>query len=600
MQRTLTGAGVGIAIAALAIMALFASYTMRSTTAMQSGQAPYARQFKRGQDTLSPTDSEPPTVPTGLMATNITQTEISLAWDAAIDDVGVAGYRLYERVRANPYHWLWLLRAGEIDAPETTITGLEPGSQHRYAVTALDAAGNESAKSAILHLYTYQAPQAYHPLSEGEQIYAIVGEPFSYIVAALGAPAPTFTLAAGPVGMDVDALTGRVAWAPVEGDEGRATFTVRAANIVGVDDHTVEFPVHPAGADLTPPGPVANLTATNVTARGATLQWAEATDNVGVAGYRIVAQVAGHGQSLFLAADTSAPVTTFTITTLQPATSYRLWVTAYDVAGNIAPISGVTPAAIRTLDGSIPVTPTVTPLPSPTPTLIPTDPPPPTATPTGTATATQTVQIHIHPPAPSTTDVVSITVAGMHPNNCVPRYGSHNVVGNLIAITSTPSPEPFCLPAEFPWEYAVEVGPLAAGDYTVTHTLANDVTTAYFTVIESQLELDEVIPPYIYVSNEHQPLVAKAGETFTYTVEADGAPPPTFVLITAPAGMTIDPVEGLLTWEIPLEAAPDLTITVRAVNRGGFDEQTFTVHIRSPEIEGETSVQRVRLPLIQR
>lgn len=590
-QRALIGIGFGLTLALLGIAALITGNGLRAAAAPGAWRLTQTEPARAGPVVQSPADSEAPSVPANLVATNITQTAISLAWDAATDDVGVAGYRLYERVRANPYLWLWLLRIGDIASTTVMVTDLTPGSQHRYAVSAFDLAGNESAKSAILHLYTYQAPQAYHPLSEGENIFAIVGEPFQYTVAALGVPAPTFTLVAGPTRMTVGANSGLVSWLPGADDVGSVTAAVRAANLLGVDDHTFAFPVYPAGTDLTPPGPVTQLTATDMTDRGATLTWATATDNVGVAGYRVIAQLAGHGQSLFLAGDTGAPVTTFTVTTLQPATGYRLWVAAYDAAGNIASISGAAPVQIMTL-GAPPATSTATATLSPTaaPTLTPTT----TPSPTSTATPAPTVQLRIAPPDPSTSDVISITVAGVHPNSCVPHYERHEVTGNLIQIDSAPASEPFCVPAEFPWEYAITVGPLAAGDYTVTHTLEGAVTHIFFTVT------DEAIPPYIYTSDDGQPITVTAGALFSYTIEVDGVPKPTLMLVDAPPGMSLNSDAGILAWAPPLEASPVVTVTVRAVNRVGSDEYTFSLHVRPPEIGPAEPERKLHLPLIRR
>ncbi|RIK27030.1 MAG: hypothetical protein DCC55_39625 [Chloroflexi bacterium] len=595
MQRALISIGVSLGIALLGIATLLISNGLGFTAATRIRHLPQNEQTQTNHAEQPPLDSEAPAVPTNLGATHITLTAIALAWDAATDDVGVAGYRLYERVRANPYLWLWLLRVDDIPSPTVTVADLAPGSQHRYAVSAFDLAGNESAKSAILHLYTYQAPQAYHPLSDGENIFAVAGEPFNYTVAALGVPAPTFTFMAGPTGMTVEASSGLVSWLPGADDVGIITATVRAANIAGVDDHTFSFPVHPAGTDLTPPGPVTQLAATDVTEHGATLTWGAATDNVGVAGYRVIAQLAGHGQSLFLAGDTGAPVTTFTVTTLQPATSYRLWVAAYDAAGNIASISGAAPVQLLTL-GTPSTTPTATATLSPTavPTLTPTE----TPSPTGTATPAPSVQIRIAPTNPSASDIISITVAGVHPNNCTPHYERHEVAGNLIQIESAPSDEPFCLPAEFPWEYTVTVGTLAAGDYTVTHTLEDMVTHTFFTV--SDTEMEEPIPPYIYTGDGNHPITVTAGALFSYTIEVDGVPKPTLVLVEAPPGMSLDLLSGALAWTPPLEASPVVTVTVRAVNSVGSDEHTFLLHIWPPEISTEGPERKLHLPLIRR
>jgi len=40
-------------------------------------------------------DTRPPSAPTGLRATDITQTGMSLSWKPSRDNVGVAGYDIY-------------------------------------------------------------------------------------------------------------------------------------------------------------------------------------------------------------------------------------------------------------------------------------------------------------------------------------------------------------------------------------------------------------------------------------------------------------------------------------------------------------------------
>ena len=86
-----------------------------------------------------PTDTTPPTAPTGLTATfNATTNTIDLSWTASTDNVAVTGYRIF--------------RDGGLIPTTTPVTGTtfsdagQTGT-HSYAVSAIDAAGNESAQS---------------------------------------------------------------------------------------------------------------------------------------------------------------------------------------------------------------------------------------------------------------------------------------------------------------------------------------------------------------------------------------------------------------------------------------------------------------------
>ncbi|MHA6758456.1 glycoside hydrolase family 18 protein [Streptacidiphilus sp. PAMC 29251] len=89
----------------------------------------------------SPADLTAPSTPTGLAVKATGPGSISLGWNAATDNVGVVGYRVYE--------------GSSVIATTTTATtakviGLLAGSSHSFTVTALDDAGNESAHSAVL------------------------------------------------------------------------------------------------------------------------------------------------------------------------------------------------------------------------------------------------------------------------------------------------------------------------------------------------------------------------------------------------------------------------------------------------------------------
>jgi hypothetical protein len=82
-------------------------------------------------------DITAPTVPTGLTATAVSTSQIDLAWTASTDTEGVVGYKVY--VGDN------LLTTST--ATEYSNTDLSANTQYCYAVSAYDAAGNESPKS---------------------------------------------------------------------------------------------------------------------------------------------------------------------------------------------------------------------------------------------------------------------------------------------------------------------------------------------------------------------------------------------------------------------------------------------------------------------
>ncbi|MCX6048698.1 MAG: DUF11 domain-containing protein, partial [Chloroflexi bacterium] len=194
-------------------------------------------------------------------------------------------------------------------------------------------------------------------------------------------------------------------------------------------------------------------------------------------------------------------------------------------------------------------------------------------TPGSSAPPPHPVQILVEPSAPTEQDLISITVSGVYTSSCTPQYQAHQQIDHLITIQSIPSEEMFCLPAEFPWGYTVAVGPLAAGVYTVTHTLEQRVDTAFFPVTGAPL----------MVMDNGQVYTATVGMHFGYNIKASGALPISYALVQGPPGMNVDSGTGALTWTPSPGSIGDVAVTVRATNRLGRAEYTFhvTVYYRS-------------------
>jgi hypothetical protein len=94
--------------------------------------------YEYGNTVPPPADVTAPTVPTGLSASAVSPSQINLSWRASIDDVGVAGYKVY--------------RGTSLIATTTKRSysdiGLARSTVYSYRVSAFDAAGNISVKSA--------------------------------------------------------------------------------------------------------------------------------------------------------------------------------------------------------------------------------------------------------------------------------------------------------------------------------------------------------------------------------------------------------------------------------------------------------------------
>lgn len=105
-------------------------------------------------NTPVPTDTEVPTVPANLQASAVTTTTLHLGWNAATDNIGVTGYRIY---RGNS------LRA-TVTGTGFDDSGLTPATTYSYRVSALDAAGNESAQTDAVTARTFDPGQVLHTI----------------------------------------------------------------------------------------------------------------------------------------------------------------------------------------------------------------------------------------------------------------------------------------------------------------------------------------------------------------------------------------------------------------------------------------------------
>ncbi|MEQ9466622.1 MAG: S8 family serine peptidase [Ekhidna sp.] len=92
-------------------------------------------------------DTQAPTAPTGLNASNVTQTTLTLNWNASTDNVGVTGYDVYQGAS----------NIGSVTGTSANITGLAAGTSYTFTVRAKDAAGNVSAASNALNVTTQSA-----------------------------------------------------------------------------------------------------------------------------------------------------------------------------------------------------------------------------------------------------------------------------------------------------------------------------------------------------------------------------------------------------------------------------------------------------------
>jgi parallel beta-helix repeat protein len=272
-------------------------------------------------------DTTAPSVPGGLNAVAVSGSQINLTWSAATDNVGVTGYRIY--------------RSGsQIGTSATTSysdNGLALSASYTYSVAAYDAAGNISGQSFSFTATTKGDTTA--PTAPG----GLSGSAVSTTQIALNWNAATDNV--GVTGYRVyrnGVQVGTPAGTSYT-DGGLVTaaaynYSVAAVDAAGnVSGQSATISVTTQG-DKTPPSVPGGLSATAVSPSQISLNWGAATDNIGVAGYRVFR----NGGQIGTTAGTS-----YTDGGLNASTAYTYSVAAYDAAGNVSGLSAMAGAVTK-------------------------------------------------------------------------------------------------------------------------------------------------------------------------------------------------------------------------------------------------------------
>ena len=286
-----------------------------------------------------------PSTPTGLVATAVSVTQINLSWSPSTDNVAVTAYQVF--------------RGGALVASLGNVTTYQDGSlnantTYAYTVQALDAAGNASAQSTPASATTAAALDTIPPTIPTN----LLGNAISATQINLSWSPSTDNVAVANYRLYRNSVQVATLTSTTWQDTGRSpattyTYTADAVDVSGNASGlsaavTVSTPSAP---DTTPPTTPSGLVATAVSDTKINLSWGPSTDNVGVAGYRVIR----NGSLL----TTLASVTTWQDNGLNAATTYTYRVQALDAAGNVSPQSNAASATTQpTPDTTPPTTPT--------------------------------------------------------------------------------------------------------------------------------------------------------------------------------------------------------------------------------------------------
>ncbi|MGC6431124.1 MAG: fibronectin type III domain-containing protein [Jejuia sp.] len=272
--------------------------------------------------TLTPPDTENPTAPLNLVASNIGTTSVNLTWDAASDNIGVVSYAIYNND-------VFVTNVGNVLS--YTVNGLNHTTLYAITIRAFDAENNESSNSNIESFTTLTPADTVSPTAPLNLVVSNITE----TTIDLSWDAATDNVAVANYAIyNNDSFvtnTGNVTSFSLTGLNSSTQYniTVRALDIENNEsaNSNLQSFTTLTPADTESPTAPLNLAITNISETTALLTWSPATDNVAVVDYRI------YNNSSVLV-NSVGNVLTYTLTGLNPSTNYNITVTALDAENN--------------------------------------------------------------------------------------------------------------------------------------------------------------------------------------------------------------------------------------------------------------------------
>jgi len=298
--------------------------------------------------TTQPTgDTTAPSIPTNLLATVVSPSQINLSWSASTDNTAVTGYRIYRN-------------GTQITTTTGTTysnTGLSASTLYTYTVSAYDLAGNVSSQSTGASATTQNQPVADTTAPTITSIASSVtttGATISWTTNEAGTSRVEYglTTSYGNTTSLSTSLTSHShtlsSLPPNTTYHYRVNTTDSAGNTATSQDRTFTTS---AVSDTTAPSSITDLTTSSLGQTSLTLSWTVPTDTSGIASYDIRYSTTPITSTTFSSATqlTNVPLPTTSGSTqtqyvsvgLTPNTTYSFAIKSTDAVGNVSSLSNI-------------------------------------------------------------------------------------------------------------------------------------------------------------------------------------------------------------------------------------------------------------------
>ncbi|MGJ8639521.1 MAG: kelch repeat-containing protein [Opitutaceae bacterium] len=376
-----------------------------------------------------------------------------------------------------------------------------------------------AASAAVFQTQQLNTPETIPVFNTSPVTAGSLDRPYSYDAGAVGNPLPVFSLITAPTGLTLDPASGLINWQPITGQVGVHSVTVRATNRVGFVDQTFNITVV---SDTFAPTAPTDVQVNNVTSTSATLSWSGATDAVGVVYYGLYKQYRcgwRNKNRCYSLLQSFIPGETVTISELSPLSSHSYTIRAFDAEENQSGNSML--VSFTTLS------------------------PPTSFRYTGATTLPANFPLQLRLYANANPTATFSIVSGPQDLTLDTETGE---------VTWTPS--------------AADVG---------THTLVVRATNSGGT---ADLSADITVNPDApQLSMQYLSGTALAGSPWSAQALDGSHTTSTYEIISSPAGMTIDPVTGILDWTPTPDNAGINSVIIRATNAASSADITFEFYV---------------------
>jgi hypothetical protein len=440
----------------------------------------------------------PPTIPGAPVLTGEGATSATISWGASTDNVALASYSVYWNYttghsgRGGGYTYHSILEATtDGSTTSATITGLKQNASYTFYVKAKDVAGYSSGFSAGVSVIPGAVPYNLSATEVGSPTYApisiVANHPLSVQLSATSFPAITYSIVSPPVGMSVNPVTGLVTWTPTASNVGTTNVTFQATNTFGTTSATVPIIVT---ADV----PVPGFTFTNYS-----------SPTFSVVGFPIGLEITDGSNTPSTYSVVSAPANA----SIDPASGQVYWTPTPDQAGN-------SPVTFQLTNSA------------------------------GTATITVNPVIYVAD-APQNVTVTGTDTLSPILSWSPPVYNDNLVTGYNVLLS-----RPDGTFYQFQTDAATFSTSLylgnSPGNYVANIEAIGAQGTGLWNSVSFVLAPNLPNPTYAFTSNGGAAF-AVVGQPMTIQVtDQNTSLPSTFSLVSGPAGMSVDPNSGLVTW----------------------------------------------------